>query len=318
MGNITLETIKVLENYSPEDKVEILTWCTNLTFETIGRVGFGYSFDLMDIDKPAHPFIDAMGYGLNSALYRALQPSVFKRLPLNSNYAWENGNRLMQSIVEQVIKERRASADMNTTPKDLLGYMLHASDENNLILTDDNIRDQVVTFLIAGHDTTANTLAWVLYEFSQNPHIEAEVLREIANAGITSDKLPTVEQISSLKYLDRVLKETLRLHPPLRAISKTCIQDCVVPGGYKIRKGHVCSISIANMHINPKVYPQPLVFDPDRFLPEEEQKRSRFSWLPFSTGPRACIGMAFALQEAKTALSMLLHRFKFFYGKTIP
>ncbi|KAI8336924.1 cytochrome P450 [Blakeslea trispora] len=313
MGNIAIETIKVLEKYSPNDKVDILTWCTNLTFETIGRVGFGYSFDLMDIDKPAHPFIDAMSYGLNNALYRALEPSILKKLPLNSNYKWEEGNHLMRSIVEQVIKERRASANVNDAPKDLLGYMLHACDENNLKLTDENIRDQVVTFLIAGHDTTANTLAWVLYELSQNPQVETEVLREIANAGISSDVLPTVEQISSLKYLDRLLKETLRLHPPLRAISKLCIKDCVVPGGYKIRKGQICAISIANMHTNPKVYPEPLIFNPDRFLPEEEQKRSRFSWLPFSTGPRACIGMAFALQEAKTALSMLLHRFKFCY-----
>ncbi|KAI8064291.1 cytochrome P450 [Gilbertella persicaria] len=313
MGKIAMETIKVLERYSPDDKVEILNWCTNLTFETIGRIGFGYSFDILNFDSPTHPFIEAMGYALSHAAKRFVQPNLLRKLPLQSNRAWENGNKLMHSIVEQVIQERKVSKDAKDAEKDLLGYMLNARDEHNLGLSDENIRDQVVTFLIAGHDTTANTLAWTFYELSRNPHVEAMLLQEIANAGITSGQLPTTEQISSLKYMDRVLKETLRLHPPLRGITKVCIKDCVVPGGYRIKEDTACAVSILNIHTNPDIYPDPFKYDPDRFLPEEEQNRSRYAWLPFSTGPRACIGMVFALQEAKTVLGMLLHRFKFFY-----
>ncbi|KAG1122934.1 hypothetical protein G6F42_011015 [Rhizopus arrhizus] len=313
MGIIAQETMKVLAEYKPDEKVEMLHWCTNSTFETIGRIGFGYSFDLMDRSKPPHVFIDAMGYALSNSLNRFARPTFMKQLPLESNRTWERGNNLMKSIVDDVIRDRKNSPDAKNMEKDLLGFMLNARDEHGDGLTDENIRDQVVTFLIAGHDTTANTLAWTLYEFTRNPEVETKVLQEIANAGITSDKLPTVEQISSLKYLSKVLKEVLRLHSPLRTIAKYCQKDCIVPGGYHVKAGNACVVSVTNLHLNPDVYPDPERFDPERFSPEEEQKRSRYGWLPFSTGPRACIGMAFALQEAKTVLSMFLHRFKFCY-----
>ncbi|KAK4512250.1 uncharacterized protein ATC70_002946 [Mucor velutinosus] len=313
MGIIAQETMKVLAEYKPDEEVEMLHWCTNLTFETIGRIGFGYTFNLMDRSKPSHVFIDAMSYALSNSLNRFARPTFMKQLPLESNRTWERGNNLMKSIVDDVIRERKNSPDAKNMEKDLLGFMLNARDEHGEGLTDENIRDQVVTFLIAGHDTTANTLAWTLYEFTRNPEVETKVLQEIANAGITSDKLPTVEQISSLKYLSKVLKEVLRLHSPLRTIAKYCQKDCVVPGGYLVKAGNACVVSVTNLHLNPDVYPDPERFDPERFSPEEEQKRSRYGWLPFSTGPRACIGMAFALQEAKTVLSMFLHRFKFCY-----
>ncbi|GAA5815138.1 hypothetical protein MFLAVUS_008644 [Mucor flavus] len=313
MGIIAQETMKVLSEYTPEDKVEILDWCTNLTFETIGRIGFGYSFDLMDRTKPSHPFINAMGFALSNSVVRFSRPAFMKQLPMESNRSWERGNNLMRSIVDQVIVERKNSEFAKDSEKDLLGFMLNARDEHNLGLSDENIRDQVITFLIAGHDTTANTLAWVLYELSRSPDIQARVLQEVANAGISSDELPTVEQIASLKYLSRVLKETLRCHSPLRLLSKYCKKDCVVPGGYLVKAGTASVVSIYNMHMNPNVYENPTKFDPERWTPEEEQKRSLYAWLPFSTGPRACIGMAFALQEAKTVLSMFLHRFEFKY-----
>lgn len=149
---------------------------------------------------------------------------------------------------------------------------------------------------------------------SRNPHVEAKLLQEIANVGITHDKIPTIEQVSELKYTHQVLKETLRKYPPVRALGKYCKKDCVIPGGYLVKANTPVSVNLFAMHRNPNVYPDPLRYDPERFTPEEEQKRSRFSWLPFSTGPRACIGMAFALQEAKVVLAMLLHRFKFHYG----
>ncbi|KAI7871911.1 hypothetical protein BDF14DRAFT_1760462 [Spinellus fusiger] len=148
---------------------------------------------------------------------------------------------------------------------------------------------------------------------SQNPDIEARILQEISNAGINHIDLPTTEQISQLKYLHMCLKETLRLHPPLRALGKQCKKDCVVPGGYLIKKDTNVLVEVMSLHMNPAVYLDPRRFDPSRWVPEEEQKRSKASWLPFSTGPRGCIGMAFAVQEAKTVLAMFLHRFKFVY-----
>ncbi|KAI7907546.1 cytochrome P450 [Cokeromyces recurvatus] len=314
MGIITQQTIKIFEQYTPDEPVEILDWTTNLTFETIGRIGFGYNFNILSKrDQPPNEFIEAMGYCLKQAIQRMQQAQFMKRLPLEANRKFDRAVKLMHDTVDTVIAERKKSPDAGNMDKDLLGYMLNARDEHNLGLSDENIRDQVVTFLIAGHDTTANTLAWTLYELSRHPDIQAKVLQEIADNHITWDTLPTSEQISNLKYMHQVIKEVLRLYPPVRFLGKFCKQDCIVPGGYKIKANTSCSISVYSLHHNEAVYPNHNHFDPDRWTSEEEQKRSRFAWLPFSTGPRGCIGMAFALQEAKTVLAMLLNRFEFRY-----
>ncbi|KAG0171863.1 hypothetical protein DFQ28_000202 [Apophysomyces sp. BC1034] len=314
MGNITQQTIKIFEEFKPDEPVEILDWTTNVTFETIGRVGFGYEFHLLEErDRPPHPFIEAMGYCMKQVVTRFQQAQFIKQLPIEANRRFDSSVELMHRTVEEVITDRKNSPHAHDINKDLLGYMLNARDEHNLGLSDSNIRDQVVTFLIAGHDTTANTLAWTLYQLALNPEIEAKLLQEVVNAGITHDKNPTTEQISNLKYMHQVLKETLRLYPPVRMLGKYCKKDCIVPGGYRIKEGTAVAVNVYAMHHNEKIYPEPLRWDPDRWTPEEEQKRSRFSWLPFSTGPRSCIGMAFALQEAKTVLAMFLHRFQFRY-----
>ncbi|KAI9473910.1 MAG: cytochrome P450 [Benjaminiella poitrasii] len=314
MGIITQQTIKILEQFAPTEPVEIIDWTTNLTFETIGRIGFGYEFNLLSSrDQPPNEFIDAMGYCLKQALQRMQQAQFMKRLPLEANRKFDRSVKLMHDVVGSVIAERKNSSDASNMDKDLLGFMLNARDEHNLGLSDENIRDQVTTFLIAGHDTTANTLAWTLYELARHPDIQNKVLQEIADNHITWDTLPSSEQISNLKYIHQVIKEVLRLYPPVRVLTKYCKEDCIVPGGYKIKAGANCNVNVYSLHHNEAIYPDNYRFDPDRWTPEEEQKRSRFAWLPFSTGPRGCIGMAFALQEAKTVLAMLLNRFEFRY-----
>lgn len=314
MGVITQQTIKILEQFRPDEPVEIIDWTTNVTFETIGRVGFGYDFNLLSSrDQPPNEFILAMSCCLKEALQRNQQAKFIKRLPLAANRKFDQAIKLMHDVVESVISERKNSPDANDMDKDMLGYMLNARDEHDLGLSDENIRDQVVTFLIAGHDTTANTLSWFLYELSRNPDVQEKVLQEIADNHITWDVLPTNHQISNLKYMDQVLKEVLRMYPPVRMLGKYCKADCIVPGGYKIKADSACLIHVYALHHNEAVYPDHNRFDPDRWTPEEEQKRSPSAWLPFSTNARGCIGRMLAMQEAKTVLSMFLNRFEFRY-----
>ncbi|KAI7889438.1 cytochrome P450 [Mucor mucedo] len=314
MGIITQQAIKILEQFKPEEPVEVLDWTTNITFETIGRIGFGYEFNLLaDRDQPPNDFIQAMSYCLRQSIQRMQQAQFVKSLPIEANRKYDQCIKLMHDTVDEVVAERKKSPYATDSQRDLLGFMLNARDEHNMGLSDENIRDQVVTFLIAGHDTTANTLAWTLYELARHPDIQAKVLQEIADNHITWDTLPSSEQVSNLKYIHQVIKEVLRLYPPVKSLGKYCKEDCIVPGGYRIKAGTVCAIQVYSMHHNEDIYPDHERFDPDRWTPEEEQKRSRFSWLPFSTGPRGCIGMAFALQEAKTVLAMLLNRFDFRY-----
>ncbi|CAO3620404.1 unnamed protein product [Mucor fragilis] len=314
MGILTQQLIKIFDQFSPDEPVEMIDWTTNITFETIGRVGFGYDFNLLsERDQAPNEFIQAMGYCLKQSIQRMQQAQFVKSLPIEANRKFDRSVKLMHSVVDEVIQERKQSPDAKNMDIDLLGYMLNARDEHNLGLSDENIRDQVVTFLIAGHDTTANTLAWALYELSRHPDVKAKLLQEIADNHITWDEYPTSEQISNLKYMQQIIKEVLRLYPPVRMLGKYCKQDCIVPGGYKVKAGDICAVSVYGMHHNEAIYPDHNRFDPDRWTPEEEQKRSRFAWLPFSTGPRGCIGMAFALQEAKTVLAMILNKFDFRY-----
>ncbi|OBZ91248.1 hypothetical protein A0J61_00693 [Choanephora cucurbitarum] len=315
MGELTQQTIRILEQFEPEEPVEILDWTTNLTFQTIGRIGFGYDFNLLSSrDQPPNDFIEAMSYCLKLSVQRFQQAQFIKSLPIEANRKFDRCVKLMHDTVDSVIAKRKASPNAKDMERDLLGYMLNARDENQLGLSDENIRDQVVTFLIAGHDTTANTIAWAIYELSRNPDIQAKVLQEIADNHITHTEIPSSKQISNLKYMHQVLKEVLRMYPPIRSLGRYCKQDCILPGGYRLQKGTSVSIQVYSLHHNEDIYPNHTRFDPDRWTPEEEQKRSRSAWLPFSTGPRGCIGMSFALQEAKTVLAMLLHRFDFLHN----
>lgn len=152
MGVITQQTIEVMQQYKPTDRVPVLDWTTRVTFETIGRCGFGYEFGLLDSrDAPTHPFIEAMGYCLKQALVRSQQMSFMRNLPLAQHKRYWEDIQLMNKTVDDVIRDRKNSDEAKNKDKDLLGFMLNARDENNLGLSDENIRNQVVTFLIAGH-----------------------------------------------------------------------------------------------------------------------------------------------------------------------
>ena len=148
MGLIAQKTIRLLEQFSPEEPVEILQWTTNLTFETIGKIGFGYDFNLLD-DKDAdpHPFINAMVNVLKTVFIRFKQPGFLKSMPLRQNRAFDEDVALMHSIVDKVVLERKQSPDAKDSEKDLLGFMLNARDEHDLGLSDENIREQVITFV---------------------------------------------------------------------------------------------------------------------------------------------------------------------------
>ncbi|KAI8608638.1 cytochrome P450, partial [Chytriomyces sp. MP71] len=294
------------------ENVLITHWMTNFTFETIGKTGFGYDFHLLDDrDAPVHAFIKSMQFCMSECVNRVQQVPVYKKLPLPAKKKFERELRSMTDIVDGVIQVRkRQIANGEAVPKDLLTFMLTERTAQGEGMRDTLIRDQVMTFLIAGHETTSNTLSWALFELDRNPEVQAAVLQEITNSGI-SDEIPTDKQVSQLDYIERVIKETLRMHAPVRSVGKMACQDTVVPGNYKIAEGTRVQIAVDAMHHNPAVFANPDVFDPDRWLPENEAKRSQYSWMPFSTGARGCIGRQFAMQEAKIGLAVMLRRFKF-------
>ncbi|KAJ3127314.1 hypothetical protein HK098_006493 [Nowakowskiella sp. JEL0407] len=319
MGEIGKKLVNIFDriasNSDPENQVvDVTRWMTNATFETIGHIGFGFDFGLLDsATAPNHPFIQAMQFCLQESASRSRRTSIATRLAVSNNRKFEREIKLMKDTVDEVINARKASPDAKNMEKDLLGYMLNAKEEDTgNIFTDSLIRDEVITFLIAGHETTSVTLSWLLYELDRHPEIEAKLLQELVDVlGTNADVLPTTAQIGQLKYLEQCLKEVLRIHQPVPAISKSCQKSCVLPGGYQIEAGTSAIISIYSIHHNEKVYQNSFTFDPERWVTEEEKKRSFYSWIPFSTGARGCIGRQFAMQEAKIIACLVVRKFKF-------
>ncbi|XP_060037394.1 leukotriene-B4 omega-hydroxylase 3 [Erinaceus europaeus] len=178
-------------------------------------------------------------------------------------------------------------------------------------LSDEDIRAETDTFMFEGHDTTASGLSWALYNLAQHPEYQERCRQEV-QALLRGRETPDLqwEDLSQLPFLSMCIRESLRLHPPVTAISRCCTQDVTLPDGRVIPKGNICVISIFGLHHNPSVWPDPEVYNPFRFDPQDTQKVSPLAFVPFSAGPRNCIGQTFAMTEMKVALALSLLRFR--------
>ncbi|XP_021105991.1 leukotriene-B4 omega-hydroxylase 3 isoform X3 [Heterocephalus glaber] len=184
-------------------------------------------------------------------------------------------------------------------------------DEDGKELSDEDIRAEADTFMFEGHDTTASGLSWALYNLARHPEYQERCRQEVRELlrGREPEEIEW-EDLAQLPFLTMCIKESLRLHPPVTGISRCCTQDVVLPNGRVIPKGVTCLISIFGLHHNPAVWPDPEVYDPFRFDPENSKDRSPLAFIPFSAGPRNCIGQTFAMAEMKVALALTLLCFR--------
>jgi cytochrome P450 len=221
----------------------------------------------------------------------------------------------LDAVVARLFAERRrAPAD----PPDLAQRLLDATDpdEPGGRLAEREVRDELVTFLLAGHETTSNALAWAVYLLSQSPAAEAKLCAEVdARLG---GRPPSAEDLGRLGYVECVVKEALRLYPPAYVIPRRARRDARL-GGYEVPAGSELIAWVYFTHRDPEAFPDPEAFRPERFLPEAEARLPRGAYVPFGAGPRACIGRAFALAEAVAALACLYQTHTFEYvGRRPP
>jgi cytochrome P450 len=246
-------------------------------FETIGRIG---AFDLFGIPATVRRF----GF----------------QQPLKQTAAY------FERVIDEMIEERRVRLD-DTTTQDLLTLLLRAVDPSTGRPMDvTEVRSNVLTFLSAGHETTANTLTWSLFLLSQSPDWFARV-REEADRELPGPQDGLLERLAVTKA---VVEEALRLYPPIAALSRMSI-DADDLGACSVTPRSLIVIAPYVLHRHEQVWDRPGVFDPQRFLGQSREKIGRFSYLPFGTGPRTCIGSAFALQEATLVLATLVRQFDF-------
>ncbi|WP_336214920.1 bifunctional cytochrome P450/NADPH--P450 reductase [Nonomuraea sp. LPB2021202275-12-8] len=281
---------------------------TRLTLDTIALSGFGYRFDSFG-KEGLHPFLQALLEALVESMRRSQELPMMTKLRKADDKKYRENIQLMRELVESVIKERRRG--QSGGEDDLLGLMMEAVDpETGRRLDDDNVRDQVLTFLIAGHETTSGLLSFATYSLMRNPHVLAQAYAEVDRM-LPGDTVPNYDTIMKLDVIPRVLEETLRLWAPIPQIMKAPFEDTVIGGRYHLRQGTKTNLLMFPTHTHPKAWERPLEFDIDRWLPQNRAKHHSHAYKPFGNGRRACIGRQFALTEARLALALVLQKFKF-------
>jgi cytochrome P450/NADPH-cytochrome P450 reductase len=300
------------ERLNADDEIDVVHDMTALALDTIGICGFGYRFNSF-YRRDYHPFIDALTRTLETCMVQRGLP--FEKLILTKrlNQLKEDVG-FMNRLVDDIIRERRRGGGEQAI-SDLLNFMLAGVDrQTGASLSDENIRYQILTFLIAGHETTSGLLSFTLYFLVNNPDVLARAYDEVDRV-LGSDLAiqPTIQQVNQLTYVQQILNEALRLYPTAPAIGLYPYEDEVIGGKYRLKKGTFVTLLTLMLHRDPSVWgPEPERFNPDNFSREAEAKRPPNAFKPWGNGQRACIGRQFAFQEATLVLGMILQRFQLF------
>jgi cytochrome P450 len=323
---------------------DAMHWMTQLTLDVIGLAGFGYDFQALDermnrYHKSYEKVVEFIVHPL-----RFLIP-YFESMPLpvvnEVNASAEQVEELFRMMIAQKRKALAAQTDSHSIDKnlnDILDVMLQtqhgieddeddeltktektvatskiAQNKTRKVFTEEELVNNLFLFFVAGHETSASALTWTLHELSLNQAVQQkayEEVRSVFGADIKADRsrMPTYDEVCKLDYIQMVLRETLRKWTPAAGVFRIASKDVKI-GEYLVPKGTIVFASFFAIHLDPKIYPDPEKFDPERFTAEENVKRHAYAWLPFSVGPRSCIGSKFSMLEMKAVLAMLLHRF---------
>jgi cytochrome P450 len=273
---------------------------SRLTMEVVADVLFGASMSTADVEavRGAMEIANEFFSGSPEAMLK-----VPKWLPTPRNVRMNRAVATLDRVVYEIIAHRRASE-----PKgDLLGTLLAARDDDGAGMSDGQLRDEVMTLFLAGHETTSLALAHALYLLSLNPAIERRLHDEIR--AVLGDRLPTADDARSLPFADWVLKETMRLYPPAWATGRETTEPYELRG-HTIPVGSQLMCSQWIVHRDARWYPDPERFDPERWSPERAKEIPRYGYFPFGGGPRVCIGNHFAMMEATLLLALIVQRFR--------
>ncbi len=231
------------------------------------------------------------------------------RLPLPSNRRILQAGERLDALIHTMIAERRAAIQLGEpgTYNDLMEMLLQARDDlgDGQGMSDALVRDEVLTLFLAGHETTANALTWTWYMLSQHPDVEAKLYEELAH--VLAGRIPTADDVEKLPYTRKVLSESMRLYPPAWTIGREALDDYQA-GDYRLPAGSTILMSQWVMHHDPRYYPEPYRFDPERWTPEASTARPKFAYFPFGGGPRVCVGEPFAWMEGILVLATLAQR----------
>lgn len=271
-----------------------------LTQRIVGRALFNIDLSA-ETNTVGQAFTTANRF-LSDYLYVPFPPLFF---PSPRNLRFREAGRTLDKVVIDIIQERRRQ---NTDTGDLLSMLLLARDEETGEgMNDRQLRDNVLTLLLAGHETTSNALSWTWYLLAQHPDIAQKLHAELDT--VLAGRTPTVDDLPNLPYNRMVIEEALRLYPPAWAFTRNAVADDEI-GGYRIPAGSMILLCPYTTHRHPEFWENPEMFDPERFTPERSANRPRYAYFPFGGGPRQCIGNNFALMEAQLILATISQRYQ--------
>ncbi|CAG8710361.1 2859_t:CDS:2, partial [Racocetra persica] len=296
-----------------EKQITITDLVPKTTLDIIGLVGFNYEFNSITSKSELAQAYNSIASNNHSSIYLALVrffPSI-RKLPTSSNKKLYNSIKTINNISERLIAKQRSSLVRGT---DLLSLLVKANDNLPVDeqLTHKELTGQVMTMLVAGHETNSTALTWVLYFLAKNPDVQDRLRKEVLEILIDRDYCPTFDEIEHMKYLECVYKESLRIIPPVPTLFRTTIKDKIM-NGYLIPKNTSLWIPIYAIHRNPLIWGDDAEqFNPSRWLdPEIKSKITNHTFLPFGAGPQNCLGMKMAHLELKSILSILIRNFEF-------
>ncbi|WP_207956045.1 cytochrome P450 [Rubrobacter marinus] len=295
-------TERMLDGWRDGETRDVHAEMMRLTLEIVAKTLFD-----TDISREA----EGVGRSMNAIMARSSGQgsSVFLRmlpesLPTPGNLAYRRATRRLDGLIHALVQERRRSgADAG----DLLSMLLRAEDEDGEGMSDRQLRDEAMTIILAGHETTAIALSWTWYLLGAHPEAEARLSAELEE--VLGGRAPAVEDLPRLRYADAVMKESMRLYPPAWAVGREAIGDCEI-GGYRVPKGTQMFISQYVIQRDERFFRDPEAFDPDRWTNGSTEGLPPYAYFPFGGGPRLCIGNGFAKMEALLLLATVARRFR--------
>ncbi len=290
-----------LADWGDGHEINIHESMAELTMDVVGRTLF--DTNVRDTAKEVGEALSVISDYYAEVLENPIKPPEW--WPSPGMFRFRRAVRNVDRIVVEMIEARRKGG---LDRGDLLSALLQAQDEGGGGMSNQQLRDECITLFLAGHETTSIALGHTLYLLSKHPEIEERVYGEVA--AVLGDRHATAEDYPRLEYTERVIKESMRLYPPVYAIGRQLLEDFEL-GGYTLEKGVTLLFSQWVTHRRPESFPDPLCFDPDRWLPERAATMHKYAYFPFGGGPRVCIGNHFAMMEAVLLLATLIRAYRF-------
>lgn len=295
-GHMSGAAQTAVDSWADGGDIDLDAECRRVTMQSLGRSVLG-----IDLNERAGVIVEHMHVASSYATDRALRPVRAPRwLPTPARKRARAAVAAMRGVAAEILHACRVD---ETHDAPLVRALMAATDpETGLAISDEDICNDLLIFMLAGHDTTATALTYALWALGHHQEIQDRVAAEAAALG---DRELTPADVPSLRYTVQVLDEALRMCPPAAGVGRLALQDMAV-GGYRIEAGSLVALGIYAVHHDPEVWPNPQVFDPDRFSPENSLGRDRWHFIPFAGGSRSCIGEHFARLETTLALATIV------------